>query len=127
VRAAVAEGVVPGGGVALLRASKVLDDLKFGDERDHGVRALRRACEEPLRQIAANAGEEGSVIVETVRNGHGNFGYDAGKGVYGDLMQAGVLDPTKVVRVALQNAASVSTMLLTTEAAIVEAVAKETH
>ncbi len=125
VRAAVAEGVVPGGGVALLRAAKALDNIKFGDERDHGVKVLRRAVEEPLRQIAANAGEEGSVIVETVRNGHGAFGYDAGKGIYVDLVVAGVLDPTKVVRVALQNAASVATMLLTTECAIADAKSAE--
>jgi chaperonin GroEL len=121
IRAAVAEGVVPGGGVALLRASKALDSLKFNDERDHGVKVLRRAIEEPLREIANNAGEEGSVIVESVRASSGSFGYDAGKGQMVDLMAAGVIDPTKVVRVALQNAASVATMLLTTECAIVEA------
>jgi chaperonin GroEL len=121
IRAAVAEGVVPGGGVALLRAALVLQTIKFGDERDHGIKVLGRAMEEPLRQIAENAGEEGSVMVETVRAGKGNFGYDAGKGILGDLMLGGVIDPTKVVRVALQNAASVATMLLTTECAIVEA------
>ncbi len=121
VRAAAAEGVVPGGGVALIRAASALDDLHFGDERDHGVKVLRKACESPLRQIAANAGEEGSVIVETVRAGQGGFGYNAGTGTMMDLMAAGVLDPTKVVRVALMNAASVATMLLTTECAIVEA------
>ena len=120
VRAAVAEGVVAGGGVALMRASSALDALQFGDERDHGVKCLRRALEEPLRQIAANAGEEGSVIVETVRAHGGNYGYDAGNGTFGDLVVAGVLDPTKVVRVALQNAASVACMLLTTECAITE-------
>jgi chaperonin GroEL len=124
IRAAVAEGVVPGGGVALLRAATAVQALSFGDERDYGVKVLVRAMEEPLRQIAENAGEEGSVIVETVREGKGSFGYDAGKGVCSDLMASGVIDPTKVVRVALQNAASVATMLLTTEAAIVEA-AKE--
>ena len=124
VRAAAAEGVVPGGGVALIRASAALDDLHFGDERDHGVKVLRKACEAPLRQIAANAGEEGSVIVETVRAASGAFGYNAGKGVMADLMEAGVLDPTKVVRVALTNASSVATMLLTTECAIVEAKAE---
>jgi len=121
IRAAVAEGVVAGGGVALLRASKALESVHFGDERDHGTKVLRRAMEEPLRQIAENAGEEGSVMVELVRAGTGNFGYDAGKGIMGDLMAGGVIDPTKVVRVALQNAASVATMLLTTECAIVEA------
>ncbi len=122
VRAAVAEGVVPGGGVALLRASGALDALKFGDERDHGVKVLRRACEEPLRQIAENAGEEGSVKVEEVRAHKGAFGFNAGTGQMGDLVKMGVIDPTKVVRVALQNAASVATMLLTTECAIVDAV-----
>ena len=127
IRAAVAEGVVPGGGVALLRAVKALDDIKFGDERDHGVRVLARAMEEPLRQIAENAGEEGSVIVETVRAGKGHFGYDAGRGVCCDLMTGGVIDPTKVVRVALQNAASVATMLLTTECAITEAPKSENN
>jgi len=121
VRAAVAEGVVAGGGVALLRATSALDKLQFGDERDHGVKALRRAAEEPLRQIAANAGEEASVIVEAVRSQSGNYGFDAGKAEYGDLVAAGIIDPTKVVRVALQNAASVATMLLTTECAITEA------
>lgn len=122
IRAAVAEGVVAGGGVALMRAAAALDALHFGDERDHGVKVLRRALEEPLRQISANAGEEGSVVVETVRAGTGNFGFNAGTGVFGDLMVHGVIDPTKVVRVALQNAASVATMLLTTECAIVESV-----
>ena len=121
VRAAVAEGVVPGGGVALLRASAALDAIKFGDERDNGIKVLRRACEEPLRQIAENAGEEGSVKVEEVRAQKGSFGFNAGTGQMGDLVAMGVIDPTKVVRVALQNAASVATMLLTTECAIVEA------
>ena len=121
VRAAAAEGVVAGGGVALIRASAALDDIHFGDERDHGIKVLRKACEAPLRQIAINAGEEGSVIVETVRGGKGSWGYNAATGEMVDLMAAGVLDPTKVVRVALSNAASVATMLLTTECAIVEA------
>ncbi|MSP90198.1 MAG: chaperonin GroEL [Myxococcales bacterium] len=121
VKAAVAEGVVPGGGVALLRAATALKGLTFGDERDHGVRVLARALEEPLRQIAENAGEEGSVMVETVRAGVAGFGFDAGKGRMVDLMVCGIIDPTKVVRIALQNAASVATMLLTTECAIAEA------
>ncbi len=121
VRAAAAEGVVPGGGLALIRAASALDSLHFGDERDEGVKVLRRALEAPLRQIAANAGEEGSVIVETVREMSGNFGYNAATGQMVDLMEAGVLDPTKVVRVALVNAVSVATMLLTTECAIVDA------
>ncbi|MCO4760462.1 MAG: chaperonin GroEL [Myxococcales bacterium] len=121
VRAAAAEGVVPGGGVALIRAGSALSALSFGDERDHGVSVLRRALEAPLRQIAENAGEEGSVIVEAVREQSGSFGYNAANGEMADLMAVGVLDPTKVVRVALMNASSVATMLLTTECAIVDA------
>jgi chaperonin GroEL len=119
-RAAVAEGVVPGGGVALIRASKALDVVVFEDDRRHGVLVLRKALQAPLRQIAENAGEEGSVIVANVAAQSGNFGFDAGKCEMSDLMVAGILDPTKVVRVALQNAASVATMLLTTECAIAE-------
>ncbi len=121
-RAAVAEGVVPGGGVALIRSAKALEAVVFEDERKHGVRLLAKALQAPLRQIAANAGEEGSVIVAEVAEGTGNFGFDAGKCVMADLMEVGILDPTKVVRVALENAASVASMLLTTECAIVEAV-----
>ena len=120
-RAAVAEGVVLGGGVALLRASKALDALDFGDERDHGVQVLRRACEAPLRQIADNAGEEASVIAETVRHSAENIGFNAGTCEIADLVEAGVIDPTKVVRIALTNAASAAGMLLTTECAIAEA------
>ena len=120
VRAAAAEGVVPGGGVALIRAGSALDGLSFDDERDHGVNVLRRAIEAPLRQIAENAGDEGSVVVENVRSQSGSFGYNAANGTMSDLMEVGVLDPTKVVRVALTNAASVATMVLTTECAIVE-------
>ena len=120
-RAAVAEGVVAGGGVALVRATSALDGISFGDERDHGIKVLRKACSSPLRQIANNAGEEGSVIVETVAAGSGAYGFDAGKGTMGDLIEAGILDPTKVVRIALINAASVANMLLTTECAIVDA------
>ncbi len=120
-RAAVAEGVVAGGGVALVRAASVLAPIKFGDERDHGIKVLGKALSAPLRQIANNAGEEGSVIVETVAAGSGAFGFDAGKCELGDLMEAGILDPTKVVRIALINAASVANMLLTTECAVVEA------
>jgi chaperonin GroEL len=119
-KAAVAEGVVPGGGVALIRALSALDGFEYGDDRDHGLRVLRNALTAPLRQIAENAGEEGSVIVEQVRSATGNHGFDAGRCQMSDLVEAGVLDPTKVVRVALQNAASVSTMLLTTECAIVD-------
>ncbi len=120
-RAAVAEGVVAGGGVALVRAASALDGVSFGDERDHGIKVLRRACAAPLRQIADNAGAEGSVVAETVAAGSGSYGYDAGSGELTDMMEAGILDPTKVVRIALINAASVGNMLLTTECAVVEA------
>ena len=119
-RAAVEEGIVPGGGVALLRAQKALDRLQVPDEQRFGVPIVRRALEEPLRQIAENAGEDGPVIVEKVREGRGPFGYNAQTNKYGDLTAQGVIDPTKVVRCALQNAASVAGLLLTTEAVVVE-------
>ena len=119
-RAAVEEGIVPGGGVALIRAQKVLDNLKLSDEQQVGVRIIRRAIEEPLRQIVANAGEEGSIVVQKVKEGSGNFGFNAGTGVYGDLVADGVIDPVKVVRSALQNAASVSGLMLTTEALVAD-------
>jgi chaperonin GroEL len=119
-RAAVEEGIVPGGGVALLRAQKVLDKLEVSDEERFGVSIIRRALEEPLRQICANAGEEGSIIVQQVRDGKGSFGYNARTGKFGDLIAMGVIDPVKVVRSALQNAASVSGLLLTTEALVAE-------
>ena len=120
-RAAVAEGVVPGGGVALIRAGKALESVTFEDERRYGVEVLRKALQAPLRQIAENAGEEGSVIVAHVSAEAGNVGFNAGKLKMQDLVEAGILDPTKVVRIALQNATSVATMLLTTECAIAEA------
>jgi len=119
-RAAVEEGVVAGGGVALLRAQAVLDDLKVGDEQRFGVAIVRRALEEPLRWIARNAGQDGSVVAEKVRQSKGSFGFNAATEEYEDLMKAGVLDPTKVVRTALQNAASVAGLLLTTEAMVAE-------
>jgi chaperonin GroEL len=119
-RAAVEEGIVPGGGVALLRAQGVLDNLKLSDEQQVGVRIIRRAIEEPLRQIVANAGEEGSIVVQKVKEGKGNFGFNAGTGKYGDLVADGVIDPVKVVRSALQNAASVSGLMLTTEALVAD-------
>jgi chaperonin GroEL len=124
-RAAVEEGIVPGGGVALLRSLKSLDELKLDEEQQFGVKIVRRACEEPLRQIAQNGGWDGSIIVEKVKNGKGAFGYNAQTGEYGDLLEAGVIDPTKVVRTALQNAASVAGLLLTTEALIAEKPKKE--
>jgi chaperonin GroEL len=119
-RAAVEEGIVPGGGVALLRAQPVLDALKVSDEQSVGVRIIRRALEEPLRQIVANAGEEGSIVVQKVKEGKGNFGFNAATGKYGDLVADGVIDPVKVVRSALQNAASVAGLMLTTEALVAE-------
>src|SRR5450432_3577705 len=119
-RAAVEEGIVPGGGVALIRAQKVLEDLKLNDEQQVGVRIIRLAIEEPLRQLVANAGEEGSIVVQKVKEGKGNFGFNAGTGKYGDLVADGVIDPVKVVRSALQNAASVSGLMLTTEALVAD-------
>jgi chaperonin GroEL len=119
-RAAVEEGIVPGGGVALLRAQRALDALKIGDEQQFGVKIIRRALEEPLRQIVQNAGEEGSIVVQKVREGNANFGFNAQTSQYGDLVQEGVIDPVKVVRSALQNAASVAGLMLTTEALVAE-------
>jgi chaperonin GroEL len=126
-RAAVEEGVVPGGGVALLRAQGALDGLEEGlpeDERA-GVSIVRRAIEEPLRWIAGNAGFEGSIVVEKVKRGRGAFGFNAATETYEDLVEGGVIDPTKVVRASLQNAASVASLLLTTEALITEKPAKK--
>jgi len=119
-RAAVEEGVVPGGGVALLRAQTALDSLKVDEEQRFGVAIVRRALEDPLRWIAGNAGQEGSVVVEKVRQAKGSNGYNASTEEYEDLMKAGIMDPTKVVRTALQNAASVAALLLTTEAMVAE-------
>ena len=119
-RAAVEEGIVAGGGVALLRAQSVLDGLKLSAEQQVGVSIVRRALEEPIRQIAANAGEEGSIVVQKIREGKGDFGYNAATGEYGALIAMGVIDPVKVVRTALQNAASVAGLMLTTEAMIAE-------
>jgi chaperonin GroEL len=119
-RAAAEEGIVPGGGVALLRVQSALDKLKVDPEQEFGVRIIRRAIEEPLRQIVANAGLEGSVVVQKVKEGEGNFGYNAANGSYGDLLAQGVIDPVKVVRTALQNAASVASLMLTTDALIAE-------
>jgi chaperonin GroEL len=119
-RAAVEEGVVPGGGVALLRAQGALDALKLGEELQFGVTIVRRAIEEPLRWIAKNAGQDGAVVVEKVRAQKGSVGYNAATEEYEDLMKAGIIDPTKVVRTALQNASSVAGLLLTTEAIVAE-------
>jgi chaperonin GroEL len=120
-RAAVEEGVVAGGGVALLRANASIDGLKgANDEQNVGIAILRRALEEPLRQIVANAGEDSSVILNKVAEGSGNYGYNAATGEYGDMVEFGIIDPTKVTRSALQNAASVAGLLLTTEAMVTE-------
>jgi chaperonin GroEL len=120
-RAAVEEGIVPGGGVALIRSGNVLDTLKgLNDDENTGISIVKRAIEEPLRQIVANAGGEGAVIVQKVREGKDDFGYNARTEVYENLFKAGVIDPTKVVRVALENAASIAGMLLTTECVISE-------
>ena len=121
-RAAVEEGVVPGGGVALIRAQKALDKLEGANEdQTIGIAILRRSIEEPLRQIVENAGEDAAVILNKVKDGKGSYGYNAATGVFGDLIDAGILDPTKVTRLALQNAASVAGLLLTTEVMIAEA------
>jgi chaperonin GroEL len=119
-RAAVEEGVVPGGGVALLRSQAALEGVKLEDEQGVGLGILRRALQEPLRWIARNAGQDGSVVVEKVRNLKGAMGYNAAADEYEDLLKAGIIDPTKVVRTALQNAASVAGLLLTTEAMVAE-------
>ncbi len=121
-RAAVEEGIVPGGGVALIRAQSALNDLKL-DEADEqiGVAIIRRAIEEPMRMIVQNAGGEGSIVVEKIRQSKdSNYGYNALTDNYEDLVVAGIIDPTKVTRTALQNAASIAGLLLTTEALIVE-------
>jgi chaperonin GroEL len=125
-RAAVEEGIVPGGGVALIRATKALDGVKIDGEEKIGVDIVRRALEEPLRQIVMNAGEEASVVVDAVRKESGNMGFDASECKYPiDMMKAGIIDPTKVTRTALQNAASIASLLLTTETLITEIPEKE--
>jgi len=121
-KAAVLEGIVPGGGVALVRAKDSLDKLKGdNDDQNVGINILRRALEEPLRQIVSNAGSDASVILNDVANGKGNYGYNAATDEYGDMIEMGIVDPTKVTRYALQNAASVTGLLLTTEAMVTEA------
>jgi chaperonin GroEL len=124
-RAAVEEGIVPGGGVAFIRAQKALDKLELEGDEKVGVAIIRRAIEEPMRQLADNAGQEGALIVQEVKKRKGNEGYNVATGEYEDLVKAGVVDPTKVTRSALQNAASISGLLLTTEAIITEMPEKE--
>ena len=121
-RAAVEEGVVPGGGVALVRAVKAVEKLSgHNEDQTQGIRLLARAMEEPLRQIVTNAGDDAAVVLNRVREGKSNFGYNAANGEFGDMIELGILDPTKVTRLALQNAASVAGLFLTTEASIAEA------
>jgi chaperonin GroEL len=125
-RAAVEEGIVAGGGVALIRAQGALDNLKkLEHDEKVGVQIVRRAIEEPLRQLADNAGAEGALVVEEVKKRKGNEGYDVATEQYTDLVKAGIVDPTKVTRSALQNAASIAGLLLTTEALVTEVPEKE--
>lgn len=126
-KAAVEEGIVPGGGVALFRAKKVLDQVDLTGEQKIGIDILKRALEEPIRQIAVNAGKDGAVIAEEVRRNSGNTGYNAATDKFEDLMEAGIIDPTKVTRSALQNAASISSMLLTTECVITDEPEEHKH
>ena len=120
-RAAVEEGIVPGGGVAYIRATEALDGLKGeNDDETTGIEIVRRAIEEPLRQIVANAGGEGAVVVDKVNAGEADYGYNARTGEYQNLFEAGVIDPAKVSRVALENAASIAGMFLTTECVLID-------
>ena len=119
-RAAVEEGIVPGGGVALLRTAKAIDSLKLEGDEAIGAQIVRRAIESPIRMLCANAGVEGAVVVGQIASNKGNYGYNVATGEYEDLVKAGVVDPTKVTRTALQNAASVAGLLLTTECMITE-------
>jgi len=120
-RAAVEEGIVPGGGVALLRAGKALENLKVAGDEQIGVDIVKRACEEPVRQIVGNAGYEGAIVIEKIRgNADSHFGFNAATATYEDLVKSGVIDPTKVTRSALQNASSIAALMLTTEAMVAE-------
>jgi chaperonin GroEL len=120
-RAAVEEGIVPGGGVALVRCISAIEKLKLEGDEQIGANIVRRACEEPLRQIVGNAGEEGAVVIGRIRDSKDNaFGYNALTGDFEDLVKAGVIDPTKVTRTALQNAGSIAALMLTTEALVSE-------
>ena len=120
-RAAVEEGIVPGGGVALIRACSAVDKVKGANhDQDIGIKIARRAMEDPLRQIVSNAGDESSVVLAKVADGKDNFGYNAATSEYGDMVEMGILDPTKVTRSALQNAASIAGLLITTEAMVAE-------
>ncbi|MEO7013376.1 MAG: TCP-1/cpn60 chaperonin family protein, partial [Dokdonella sp.] len=125
-RAAVEEGVVPGGGVALIRAVKALGDLKgINEDQNHGILIAKRAMEAPLREIVTNCGEEPSVVLNQIVGGTGSYGYNASTGEFGDMLAMGILDPTKVTRSALQNAASIAGLMITTEAMVAESPKKE--
>jgi chaperonin GroEL len=124
-RAAVEEGIVPGGGVVLLRAMPALDKLRVSGDERIGVDIVRRALEEPIRWIAENAGVEGSIVVQKVREASGPFGFNAETEEYEDLVAAGIIDPTKVTRIALQNAASIAGLMVTTECMVTEIPEKE--
>ncbi len=125
-RAAVEEGIVPGGGVALIRAKAAIAELKGANEdQNHGIAIALRAMEAPLREIVTNAGDEPSVVLNRVAEGTGAFGYNAANGEFGDMIEFGILDPTKVTRSALQNAASIAGLMITTEAMVAEAPKKE--
>ena len=124
-RAAVEEGIVPGGGSVLIQAGKALDKLKLSGDEATGVRIVQKALEEPIRVIASNSGAEGSVILDAIRKGKGNYGYDAEDNVFGDMFERGIVDPAKVTRAAVENATSVATMILTTESMITEIPKKE--
>jgi chaperonin GroEL len=128
-RAAVAEGIVPGGGTALLRVQSVLDKVKVevSDDYHTGILIVRKACEAPLRTIIQNGGGQAEVIINAVANGEGNYGYDARTETFGDLVESGIIDPTKVTRLALQNAASIAGLLLTTECVVGKTKEKETQ
>ena len=126
-RAAVEEGFLPGGGVALLRCIKKLNDLKLTDDQKFGVKIVQKALEEPLRQIAVNAGLEGGIVVEKVKDLKSNMGFNASTEEYEDLLKAGIIDPTKVTRSALQNAASVAGLMLTTEVMVAEIPEEKPH
>jgi len=124
-RAAVEEGIVPGGGVAFLRAAMVIDHLKLKGDEKVGGDIVRRALEEPIRQIAENAGVEGAIVVQKVRENNGAYGFNAETESYEDLMASGIIDPTKVTRIALQNASSIASLMITTEALVTEIPEKE--
>ncbi|MBI4201541.1 MAG: chaperonin GroEL, partial [Chloroflexi bacterium] len=124
-RSAVEEGIVPGGGVSLVRASAAIDGLNLEGDEATGAKIVRKSIEEPIRLIAFNAGAEGSVILDAIMKGTGDYGYDAENGRFGSMLEFGIMDPTKVTRAAVENAVSVATMILTTEALVTDIPKKE--